>query len=135
MRRLHAQPLLLAGLLVPFVALPATATPIFADGFEACCSVGGTASGLEGRSATLRLSSGALNEDLLVSGDGPFRFSTALAAGVSYSVSITSQPASGAACALGNASGVMPSMPVDAISLSCAGGLLWDSGAWGDSWQ
>ena len=135
MGRLHARTLLLAGLLAPLVVPPVAATTIFVDGFEACCTVGGTTSGLEGRSATLRLSSGATNEDMVVSSDGAFRFSTALASGASYSVSIISQPASGPGCSLGNPGGVMPAAPVNDIVLSCGGGLLWDSGVWGDSWQ
>ena len=135
MRRPGARPLLRAGLLAALALPPAAATPIFADGFEACCAVGGMASGLEGRSATLRLTAGAVSEDLAISSDGPFRFDAALDAGVNYSVSVLTQPGSGPDCTLGNASGVMPAIPINHINVSCGGGLIWDSGAWGDSWQ
>ena len=131
MRRLGFLPLLLAGLL----PMPVAASPIFGDGFEACCMVGGTVSGLEGRSVTLRLQAGAVDENLVISTDGGYHFVAALAAGVGYSVSVSNQPSTRPDCAVANAEGVMPATAVDNVNVHCSGGLLWDSGQWGDGWQ
>jgi hypothetical protein len=109
--------------------------PIFADGFEACCTVGGTVSSLAGPGLTLRLAAGALKEDRSIAADGPFAFGTALAPGVAWSVSVQTQPSSGPPCQASNASGSMASTPVTDVAIYCADSLRWDSGEWGDFWQ
>jgi hypothetical protein len=109
--------------------------PVFADGFEACCTVGGTVSGLAGRGLTLRLAAGALNEDRAIAADGAFTFAAALAPGVEWTVGVQTQPSSGPPCLPSNASGTMGSVPVIDVAVHCAASLHWDSGKWGDLWQ
>jgi hypothetical protein len=123
-------------LLAVFAAAPATqATPIFGNGFEACCALGGTVSGLSGSGLVLRLSAGGVDEERAIAANGPYQFTSVVDAGIAYSVSVLSQPPSGPSCSISNASGVMPAGNVDNVNVSCADGLVWDVGVWGDPWQ
>lgn len=119
------------------VAAPAWAgaSPIFGNGFEACCTVGGTVTGLSGSGLVLQLVAGAVVESLPVASNGGYRFKAVLAPGAGYAVSIVGQPAPGPACHVLRASGTMPPAPVSDVDVACSDGLRWDIGAWGESWQ
>lgn len=113
----------------------AEASPIFADGFENCCTVSGNVVGLSGSGLILRLSAGGDTEDLAVGTNGRYAFQSVLDAGTGYDVSVHAQPSGGPDCLVSNASGVMPGVPVTDIDVDCVGSLQWDSGDWGDDWQ
>lgn len=130
-----------AGLLMLLLAAGLTSQsahaddPLFSDGFEACCSVGGTLSGLAGTGLVLRLNAGAVQEDLPIASNGPWSFSTPLVEGVAWSVSVRDQPSSGPGCQIANPSGTMGTRPVRNVAVHCGAALQWDSGNWGDLWQ
>ncbi len=62
------------------------ATPIFVDGFEACCTVGGSISGLTGSGLVLRLRAGYTSENHAYNSNGPYQFNTLVDAGTNYTV-------------------------------------------------
>ncbi len=78
-------------------------------------TVGGTVSGLVGTGLKLKVNNGS---NLLISGDGPFVFSTQLATGDSYTVAITNQPID-QACTLANASGTIGTANVTDVQVTC----------------
>ena len=78
-------------------------------------TIGGTISGLTG-TVTLQDNGGA---PLSVSANGAFSFSTELATGSPYSVSVVSQP-SGETCTVTNGSGTVGTANVSNIAVSCA---------------
>lgn len=108
---------------------------LFSDGFEACCSVGGTLSGLAGSGLLLRLSAGAMQEDLAIAANGPWSFSTPLVEGVAWSVSVRDQPTGGPGCQIANPSGTMGRQPVRDVAVHCGAALQWNTGKWDDLWQ
>ena len=114
---------------------PAAASTLFSDGFEACCTVGGTVRGLAGSGLVLRLQAGAVDESLAIDTDGGYRFSAALGVGVAYAINVQAQPAAGPACRVLNAGGSMPAAPVRDVDIVCSEALLWDDGDWGEDWQ
>lgn len=126
------------GLCMPLHTAQAGNDRIFTDGFEPCCQVGGTVSGLTGSGPVLLLSlSGNLpNEPHVVSGNGAYQFLTNVPPGTSYAVSITVQPSS-QICSIANATDIMGNTDVDNIDITCAAtsDLVWDQGQWGDNWQ
>lgn len=130
-----------AGLLMLLLAAGLTSQsahaddPLFSDGFEACCSVGGTVSGLAGTGLVLRLSAGAVQEDLTIAGNGPWSFSTPLVEGVAWSVSVRDQPGGGPGCQIANPGGTMGTRPVRDVAVHCGAALQWDAGNWNDLWQ
>lgn len=77
-------------------------------------SVGGSVSGLGG-SLTLQLNGG---DDLTVNADGPFTFSTPLAGGSDYSVTVLTQP-TGQTCTVTNGSGTIAGADVDGVAVEC----------------
>ena len=85
-----------------------TATP------AATYSIGGTVSGLSG---TVVLQNNGGN-DLSLSSNGPFTFSTLLADGAAYSVTVKTNP-SGQTCTASNASGTVASANVTTIAVAC----------------
>ena len=109
---------------------------IFANGFEGCCSIGGTVSGVTASGLVLHLASDAINEDKPIDNNGSYTFTTMLAPGANYTVSITNPP-SGQSCVLSNASGSMGNDGVGNVNVACGSGagLIWDQGTWGQSWQ
>lgn len=134
--RAGAHALLLAlGLALSMVA-QAGSDRIFANGFESCCRLGGTVSGLTGSGLVLHLSAGVINENRTIGGNGLYAFATNVAPGTAYVVSVGSQP-SGQICTLANASGTMGSNDFDLVDASCAinPALIWDQGNWGKDWQ
>jgi hypothetical protein len=79
-------------------------------------TIGGTVSGLiSGRSVTL-LDNGT--NSLTVSANGTFTFTTALASGATYSVTVGTQP-SGEACTVTNGSGTVGSANVTNVAVAC----------------
>jgi hypothetical protein len=120
--------------LAPMVA-PASASPIFGNGFEACCTVGGSVAGLADGGLVLRLESGAMLETQPITANGGYRFQTVLPPGAEYAVNIESQPVSGPACHVLRASGIMPSVSVTDVDVACSDGLRWDTGLWDEAWQ
>jgi hypothetical protein len=77
-------------------------------------SVGGTVTGLSG---TVVLENNAGN-DLSVSANGAFAFSTQLAQGATYSVTVKTNP-SGQTCTVGNASGIVGAASVTNVAVTC----------------
>ena len=87
---------------------PAGPPPTFA--------IGGSVSGLNGL-VVLQVNGG---DDLVVSADGSFAFSTPLASGSAYGVAVRTQPASPAqTCVVGNASGVVAGAAVASVTVAC----------------
>jgi 6-phosphogluconolactonase (cycloisomerase 2 family) len=80
-------------------------------------SIGGSITGLSGSGLVLQDNGGS---DLTASSNGMFSFSTQVASGAAYSVSIKSQPASPSqTCSVGNGAGTTASANVTSISVTC----------------
>ena len=91
-------------------------------------TVGGTVSGLgSGLSVTLLNNGG---NSLLVNGNGSFTFSTALASGAAYSVTVGTQP-TGQSCSVTNGTGTVASANVTNVSVTCSNNTYtsWKSGS------
>ena len=82
-------------------------------------SIGGTVAGLSG---TVVLANNGGNP-LSVSANGTFTFSSPLAQGASYAVTVTTNP-SGQVCSVANGSGVVGSANVTNVSVSCGSGAF-----------
>lgn len=88
--------------------------------------VGGALSGMtSGSQVTLQDNGGST---LTLSANGSFRFSTSLAVGSKYAVTILRQPP-GRACTVSNGSGTMPASSVTNVNVVCAGAWTWVGGA------
>lgn len=109
---------------------------LFANGFDPCCQLGGTVTGLSGGSLVLHLSAGAINENRSIARNGPYRFAASIPPGTAYTVSIDTQP-NGQSCGLANATGTMGSTSIDTADASCGASpdLIWNQGNWGQDWQ
>ncbi len=109
---------------------------IFANGFDPCCQVGGTVSGLSGNGLVLYLAAGALSENHAVNGNGPYDFAASVPTGTAWTVSVQTQLA-GQVCSLINASGTMGSANVSDVDATCGNSaLIWDQGDWDSgTWQ
>jgi len=81
-------------------------------------SIGGTVTGLAGTGLVLRDQSG---EDLAISANGAFTFQARVGTGLTYEVSIRTQPMSDPAqhCTVSNGQGTVGSAPVTNISVQC----------------
>ena len=77
-------------------------------------TIGGTVSGLSG--SVILQNNGTDNE--IVSSDGPFTFSTAIAKGKPYAVTVFTQP-SGQTCTVTNGSGTVGNANVTDVGISC----------------
>ncbi|KAF0192361.1 MAG: Integrin alpha beta-propellor repeat-containing protein [Gammaproteobacteria bacterium] len=83
-------------------------------------TIGGAVSGLTGSGLVLRNNGG---NDLAISGDGAFTFTTALTDSSSYSVTIATQPGSPAqTCTPTNNSGTLAGANVTNVAITCTGG-------------
>lgn len=80
-------------------------------------TIGGSVSGLGGAGLVLSLNGGV--EILPVAADGPFTFTTALAAGTAYQVLVQTQP-EGQTCSVADGSGIVPDADVTNVEVSCA---------------
>ncbi len=78
-------------------------------------TIGGTVSGLSG---TLELQNNGGN-DLTITADGTFTFSTALADGSGYSVAVKTQP-DGQTCTVSNGSGTISGANVTNVAVTCS---------------
>jgi hypothetical protein len=79
-------------------------------------TVGGTASGLASGSTVVLQNNGGNN--LSVTANGTFTFSTALAPGAAYSVAVSSNPP-GQTCAVANGSGTIGAANVTSVAVTC----------------
>src|SRR6267154_2416641 len=79
-------------------------------------TVGGTVSGVTGTGLVLQNNGG---NDRAIAADGAFTFSTALAGGASYSVTVLAPP-SGEGCSVTNGSGTIASANVTNVVFTCA---------------
>jgi hypothetical protein len=81
-------------------------------------TIGGTVTGLTGSGMVLQDN---LSNNLMITGNGSFTFSTAIAAGSGYSVTVLTQPSSPTqSCTVGNASGTVGNMNVTTVVVTCA---------------
>ena len=80
-------------------------------------SVGGTVSGLAAGGALVLQNNGG--DDLGISVNGGFTFTSPLAGGTAYAVSVKTQPA-GQSCTLRNGSGTVASTNVSTVEVACA---------------
>ena len=82
-------------------------------------TVGGTVTGLTGSGLKLKLNSGS---NLPIAGNGPFAFTTPMANGDSYTVSITAQPSTRQTCVVNNGSGTIAGANVTSVLVDCNAG-------------
>jgi hypothetical protein len=117
-------------------ATAATQDRIFANGFDPCCRIGGTVSGLTGTGLVLHLAAGSTAEDKPIAANGVYDFAASVAPGTAYTLSAKSQP-SGQTCTLSIGSGTMGSADIGNANVACANvsKLMWDSGTWGQNWN
>ena len=88
------------------------------DGF----TVGGTVTGLDGNGLVLQLNGG---DDLAVSNDGIFTFTSELADAAAYEVTVATQPSSPSqTCTIGSGNGTIAGANVTTISVTCATGAF-----------
>lgn len=122
--------------LVPAIPAHAADDRIFANGFDPCCRIGGTVSGLAGSDLVLHLTAGAISEDKPISDNGLYNFAASVPPGTAYTLSVTTQPGS-QTCSFTTTSGSMGSSDIDNADVACAvtSNLVWDSGTWGQDWN
>lgn len=126
--------LVVLGLVLPLHAAQAGNDRIFADGFDPCCQIGGTVSGLAGSGLVLHLDAGAISEDRPVTANGLYQFAASVPTGTAYSLSFTTQP-SGQTCTLSVTNGTIGSADIDNANVTCGDNLIWNQGDWGEPWQ
>lgn len=88
-------------------------------------TIGGTVSGLNPAASVTLLDNGA--NSLKVSANGSFTFTTALATGATYSVTVGTQP-TGETCTVTNGSGTVGSANVTNVAVACAGATTFTIG-------
>jgi hypothetical protein len=88
-------------------------------------TIGGTVSGLNTGASVTLLDNGA--NSLKVSANGSFTFTTALASGATYSVTVGTQP-TGETCTVTNGSGTVGSANVTNVAVACAGATTFTVG-------
>ena len=108
---------------------------IYKSSFENKALVAGTAIGINSTGLVLQLTSGPITENLFVDSNSPIVFSSSLAIGTAWSVSIASFPSDPTiqTCSISNNSGIMPASGVGNLLVTCDGSLNWNSGNW-DEW-
>ena len=80
--------------------------------------VGGTVSGLTGTGLVLRDNGG---DDRSINADGSFTFTTPVASGAAYNVTVATQPSSPAqSCVVSNGMGTISAGPVSGVTIACA---------------
>jgi hypothetical protein len=80
-------------------------------------TVGGSVSGLAGNGLVLQDNGG---NDLSIAASGTFTFSTALASGAAFNVTVKTQPLSPTqTCAVGNATGTIGSANITSVAVTC----------------
>jgi hypothetical protein len=88
-------------------------------------TIGGTVSGLNASTSVTLLNNGG--NSLTVSANGSFTFTTALASGKTYSVTVGTQP-TGETCTVTNGSGTVGSANVTNVAVVCAGAKTFTIG-------
>lgn len=126
--------LVVLGLLASTQPARAGGDRIFADGFDPCCQIGGTLTGLSGSGLVLHLDAGAVHEDKAIASNGLYQFAASVPTGTSYSLSFSSQP-SGQTCSFSITGGTMGSSDIGNADVVCGGNLRWDQGNWGEPWN
>jgi len=106
---------------------------IFEDGFDPCCKIGGTVSGLTGSGLVLNLQAGSINENKPIALNGLYEFTSSVPPTTAYTLSVKAQP-TGQTCVLASTGGTMGSSNVENADVGC-GNLIWDSGLWGQDWD
>jgi hypothetical protein len=80
-------------------------------------TIGGSVTGLQGSGLVLRNNGG---DDLIIAGNGPFQFAALLASGVTYNVTVATNPANPAQnCAVTNPTGTINGASVANITVTC----------------
>jgi N-acetylneuraminic acid mutarotase/ribosomal protein S11 len=87
--------------------------------------IGGTVSGLVSGGLVLQDNGG---DDLTITANGSFTFTTAIAPGGAYAVTILTQPA-GQTCLVSNGSGTVAAADITNISVSCGNVWTWVGGS------
>ena len=100
-------------------AMPPSAVTLYAQwSAEGTYTVGGTVTGLTGRGLVLQNNGG---DNLAISGNGAFTFSTALASGSRYTVTVRTQPGSPTqTCTVANGGGAIASANIANLLVNCA---------------
>jgi hypothetical protein len=81
-------------------------------------AIGGTVSGLTGTGLVLQNNGG---NNLAVNANGSFTFTTPVASGSPYNVTVLTQP-SGQACTVSDGSGTVGSAPITSVAVTCSSG-------------
>ncbi len=81
-------------------------------------TIGGTVSGLTGAGLVLRNNGG---NDLPITGNGPFTFTTPVASGATYAVTVGTQP-SGQTCTVAGGTGMVGAGNVTSVQVTCGNG-------------
>lgn len=104
--------------LAPCVAVVMSASVLLSACGGGDATVGGTLSGLPSGSTVVLQNNGA--NDLSLNANGKFEFSTVLASGKTYAVTVLTQPV-GATCTVANASGTIDSLggDVSSVTVTC----------------
>jgi len=87
-------------------------------------AVGGSVSGLTGGTLVLQNNGG---DNLSITADGTFSFSTPIADGSTYSVTVSSQP-TGQTCSVASGGGTISGVAVTDVSVTCVAGTLYTIG-------
>ncbi len=93
------------------------------SGGGATYTIGGTVTGLAGTGLVLRNNGG---DDLAIAADGSFTFTTSVANGAAYAVTVAAQPRPAAttdptqSCSVGNGSGVVAGANIPDVLVTCA---------------
>jgi 6-phosphogluconolactonase (cycloisomerase 2 family) len=83
-------------------------------------TVGGTVSGLAGTGLVLRNTANGIPTNLSITANGAFTFSTAIASGTAYVVTVPTQPATPTqSCAITNGSGTVGAANVTNVTVTC----------------
>ncbi|MDQ3366534.1 MAG: hypothetical protein M3680_14005, partial [Myxococcota bacterium] len=105
--------------MVVFAALTAAACGdnLTGDRDDVLVRIGGTVSGLDGTGLVLQRAGGELRA---ITGNGPFRFTTEVASGDPYTVTVSTQPTAPAqTCTVTRGTGTAPSVDVTDILVEC----------------
>ena len=109
---------------------------IFKNGFESNTLITGTASGISSTGLILRLTSGAIVEDLPINNNGGFVFIGSLDEGASWNVNINALPTNPEPlnCNLTNNTGTMPANGINNVQVICGdASLIWNQDNWNQS--
>jgi len=92
---------------------------IFIDGFEPCCKIGGTVSGVSGFALLLHLHAGSIDEEKAISKDGLYQFENSVPGGTAYTLGVEPPQPQGFVCAFTISGGTMGSSNIDSADVDC----------------